>query len=221
MGIRDAECNNTTTIGIEYSSDWRKKLAFTALVGYWQATRYHKSSSYLTFHPRYLVNDRLSFDYKATWSFLQNAIGYVDKNIVNDSIFFGRRNISEMDNIFTVKYSLSNKSSLNLRLRHYWSNVRYQEYYLLKHNGDMQHYETKRNYDTNVSLFNSDVSYTWQFLPGSELSVVWKNYYSFTDQNRKADYFNNLKNVFSHSLLNNLSLRVIYYIDYKGIKKLI
>lgn len=207
--------------GIEYSSDWRKKLAFTALVGYWQATRYHKSSSYLTFHPRYLVNDRLSFDYKATWSFLQNAIGYVDKNMVNDSIFFGRRNISEMDNIFTVKYSLSNKSSLNLRLRHYWSNVRYQEYYLLKHNGDMQHYETKRNYDTNVSLFNSDVSYTWQFLPGSELSVVWKNYYSFTDQNRKADYFNNLKNVFSHSLLNNLSLRVIYYIDYKGIKKLI
>jgi len=206
--------------GVEYSSDWRKKLAYTAMVGYWQATRFHKSSSYLTFQPHYRVNDRLSFDYKATWSFLQNAIGFVDKSVNSDSIFFGRRNISDMENIISVKLSLSNKSSLNLRLRHYWFSVRYQGYYLLQRNGNMQDTRQEKNYNANSSSFNSDITYIWQFLPGSELSVVWKNYYSFANKNTAPDYFSNLRNVFSHSQLNNLSLRIIYYIDYQKMKKL-
>lgn len=205
--------------GVEYSSDFRKKLAFNALVGYWHASQYNKSSWDISFQPRYRVNDRLSLNYQFTSTILQNAIGYVDKNANNDSIFFGRRNIINIENIGAVKLSLSNKSLLNFRLRHYWSNVGYQSFYLLKPNGDMCDISLSKNYDANVSLLNIDVSYTWQFLPGSELSMVWKNYYSISNQNRGQNYFDNLKNVFSYSQLNCISVKVIYYLDYQLLKK--
>jgi hypothetical protein len=205
--------------GIEYSSDYRKKLAFNTMVGYWRASQYDKSSYYILFKPHYRVNDRLSFDYQLNSTFLHNAIGYVDKNIRNDSIFFGRRNIIEIENIGMAKFSLSNKSLLNFRLRHYWSNVGYQSFYLLKPSGDMQNVSLSNNYDANVSLLNADISYTWQFLPGSELSVVWKNYYSISNQNCSKNYFENLKNVFSCSQLNCISVKVIYYLDYQTLRK--
>ena len=119
-----------------------------------------------------------------------------------------------------IKYSLSNKSFFNMRVRHYWSNVSHKSYYLLQQNGDIMDVMLSNNYDANANLFNSDFSYTWQFLPGSELTVVWKNYYSINDQNTEYNYFENLGNVFSYSRLNNLSLRIIYYIDYAMIKSI-
>ena len=61
--------------------------------------------------------------------------------------------------------------------------------------------------------------YTWQFAPGSELSVVWKN--SIIDsQDEMAHGFNdNFRNTFDATKLNSLSVKVLYYIDYQKLKK--
>lgn len=200
--------------GIEYSSDFRKKLAFKSMVGYWQASRFHKNSIYFTFEPRFQINDRISIGYKANWSFLKNAIGFVDKTPENDSIFFGRRNIVNIENVVNTKLSFSNKSSLNLRLRHYWSNVKYSEYYLLQRSGDMGVAIMEKNYNNNVNLFNADLIYNWRFSPGSELSVVWKNGISAFNQVTGKNYFGNIKDLFACEQTNSISVKVIYYIDY-------
>ncbi len=207
--------------GIEYSSDFRREMAFKMGAGYLQATRYGKNGINLMIQPHYRASDRLSFDFQSGFIFSHHAIGYVERNLRADSIFFGQRNIRNMENIVTVKFSFSNKSALNLRLRHYWSNVRYQSFYFLERSGDLADILLPDEYDANVNLFNSDISYIWQFLPGSELSLVWKNYFSDYGQDTSRTYFKNLKEVFSFSALNSLSLRVIYYLDYQMIKKII
>jgi len=205
--------------GAEFSLDGRRRFSFWVNIGYWHASKFDKSSAYLALQPHYRVNDRLSFDYLLNLVHQQNSIGYVAKNAGNDSIYFGRRGILSIENVGTVKLSLSNKSSLNFRLRHYWSNVEYANYYLLQHSGNMQNVELSDNYNVNYCLLNSDMSYTWQFLPGSELSIVWKNYYSTSNQDTKRGFYSSLKNVFSYSQINSISFKIIYYIDYQTIKK--
>ena len=205
-------------VGAEYSSDYRKKLAFFTNIGAWKASQYNKSSQYFTLAPTYRINDKLALTYQFISSFLQNAIGYVDKNNTNDSIFFGKRDISNIENIAQVKYSLSNNSLLNLRLRHYWSNVDHHAYYLLQHDGTFQSTIREANYNTNVSALNADISYTWRFLPGSELSLVWKRYFYLYNQDVASSYVKNLQNVLDYSQVNSVSLKLIYYIDYQTLK---
>ena len=65
--------------------------------------------------------------------------------------------------------------------------------------------------------------YTWQFAPGSFLNLIWKNsvnqYESGNDVQLDRDYFGNLKETFRAPQTNNLTLKVIYYLDYLTMKR--
>lgn len=207
-------------VGLEYMSDYRKKLTWYVNIGYWGASQYNKSSFYLSPSLGYRFNDRLSVSLESNITLLKNAIGYVQKNASEDSIFYGRRNNIIIENIGTIKYSISNKSSFNFRLRHYWSNVDYQSYYILNSDGTLSDYNLVANYNTNYNAINNDITYVWQFLPGSELSVVWKNYYSLSNQNINNKYFTNFKQTLKNPLLNAISVKIIYYVDYLTFRKM-
>jgi len=61
--------------------------------------------------------------------------------------------------------------------------------------------------------------YTWQFAPGSFLNLVWKNsIMEFRDEVEK-NYFHNIGNTLKEDQNNNLSLKIIYYLDYLDLKK--
>jgi len=205
--------------GIEYMSDYRKKFTWFINAGCWGSTRYHKSSFYFSPLLSYRFNDKLSVTVQSNCTFLKNAIGFVQKNSSNDSIFYGRRDNIIIENVGAVKYSISNKSSFNFRCRHYWSNVTYRSYYLLQKDGKLSGFDLAENCNTNYNALNNDISYVWQFLPGSEISVVLKNYYALSNQNVDNSYIRNLKNTFSSPLLNAISVKLIYYIDYAMFKK--
>jgi len=207
--------------GAEYSSDFRKRLAFRVSGGFMKASQYGKQGANLMVQPQFRVSDRLSLGFISNLNTTRNAIGYVTRTFNADSIYFGRRNMVYSENVVSVKYSFSNKSALNIRLRHYWSNVGYKSFYLLRENGGLCDVRLPGEYNANVNHFNSDITYFWQFLPGSEVRFVWKNYYSRFDRETKKNYFKNLENVFSYMILNSLSVRIIYYIDYKMIRRLI
>jgi hypothetical protein len=62
--------------------------------------------------------------------------------------------------------------------------------------------------------------YTWQFAPGSFINIVWKNsVYDFRDFVEK-NYLKNFSNTMETDQNNNLSLKVIYFLDYLNLKKL-
>ena len=104
---------------------------------------------------------------------------------------------------------------ITFRARHYLSAVDNKEFYLLQHDGTLT---SNANFhpsaNQNVNFFNIDMVYTWQFAPGSFINIVWKNAtQNFSDQVEKH-YFKNLSNTVSENNNNNLSFKVIYFLDY-------
>ncbi len=167
----------------------------------------------------YRFNNRLSVSHQLGLGPKFNNIGYTWSGNVSE-IIFSRRKVNSIENILSAKYSFSNKMGLNFRMRHYYSSVENKEFYMLKNDGKL---ETKsdftQNLNRNVNFFNIDMLYTWEFAPGSFLNIVWKNSVFDYNNNVERNYFKNLNHTVEADQNNNISLKVIYFLDYLQLKK--
>ena len=75
------------------------------------------------------------------------------------------------------------------------------------------------NPDYNYNAFNIDMVYTWRFAPGSELTLVWKNAIYAGDSTIIYDFRDNLRDMFDAPMINSLSFKLLYYLDYQNLKK--
>ena len=146
--------------------------------------------------------------------------------IIGNDIIFGKRNQTTYENVLSANYIFTNKMGLTLRIRHYWSNVKYNSFHVLDENGHL----TLSNYDgldangeslhnTNFNAFNVDMVYRWVFAPGSEIRMVYKTSLLALNNNISATYSENLNKTFEEPQAQSLSLKVLYYIDYLSLKK--
>jgi hypothetical protein len=139
----------------------------------------------------------------------------------NSQIIFGRRKVNTVENILSSRDSFTNKMGITFRLRHYVSSVEHIEFYSLQQNNGklVSDPAFSQNVDRNVNFFNIDMVYTWQFAQGSFLNVVWKDagfiYHDVVERN----YFKNFGNTIDSEQNNNISLKVIYFLDYLDLKK--
>ena len=108
--------------------------------------------------------------------------------------------------------------SLKLRLRHYWSQAEYDNFYTVESKGELLLSDYSENNNVNYNAFNIDITYSWNFAPGSELLVNWKYSTNLYDDNIQGGYWNNLSNIMDYSNINSLSIKFIYFIDYFTIK---
>ena len=111
--------------------------------------------------------------------------------------------------------------NINTRIRHYWSKVDYKEFFTLLQDGGLEKNNSfNQNVNQNYNAFNIDAVFTWQYAPGSFINLVWKN--AAYDFNRIVNqgYFKNFNNTMQADDNNNLSLKVIYFLDYLQLKKL-
>src|SRR5690606_24652942 len=93
-------------------------------------------------------------------------------------------------------------------------------FYHLNSDGSLtQRNDVVDNFNRNANFFNVDMVYTWQFGPGSFLNVVWKNASVSNTSDISPDYIGNLRNTLQSNPNNNLSLKVIYFMDYATMKK--
>jgi hypothetical protein len=83
----------------------------------------------------------------------------------------------------------------------------------LNANGTLASYAYSGNADLSFTAFNVDLVYTWQFLPGSELSVVWKNSILSTTGVLFGNYAEDINHIFDSPQSNSLSLKLIWYVD--------
>jgi hypothetical protein len=110
--------------------------------------------------------------------------------------------------------------SLSFRLRHYWSKAQYQQYYHLGADGMLNDYSSYgNNHDVNFNAFNIDMVFFWQFAPGSELNLVWKNSLLKREAEASSDYYDNFRSSLNSPQNNMISLKVLYYLDYLKIRK--
>lgn len=186
------------------------------------------------FH-RYRFNDKFSLTQSSYFNPSQNDAGYYSKYKdsvngipvvkngipVTKNIIFSRRDRITVENVLAAKYSFNNKAGITFRVRHYWSKVKQKQLYDLQNDGGLvpTAHTNVAIIDKNLNLFNIDAGYTWQFAPGSFINVVWKNEGLLENQNYKTDYFKNFDRTLSEPHNDNLSVKLIYYLDYLDFKK--
>jgi len=213
------------------SPDYRKAFVVDFRVGIWHSDEYNQTSYYGNISPRLRINDKLMFILRFGYDTDINSIGYVTDTLGSDQnsdIIFGKRDIQTWENVFDANYRFNNKSSLALRARHYWITVNYSEFYDLLEDGNLEHSDYHYNNDFGFNLFNIDMIYIWNFAPGSEINIVWKNAINTYEepemvnsivQDIETDYFKNLNNILNAPAVNSFSIKLLYYLDYQYLRK--
>ena len=167
---------------------------------------------------QFRFNKKLTISLNNYLDITNNGIGYAfyDNNI--NAPVIGLRQRVTAENTFSIKYNFNNKMGINFRARHYWSKVRYENYQWLQSDGTQTAYTPiNQSGDANFNTFNVDMTYTWQFALGSFITVNWKD---FTYQERMEEsYFKNLNNTLSSPQSNNVSIKIIWFLDYLNLKK--
>lgn len=213
------------SFNVWYSSDYRKVFAFDINLNYrtFNSDRYRINFS---LSPRVRASDKISFILDINSYNFENNIGWVDETDMD--IILGKRNINTVETILNFKYTFTNKMGLNFRLRQYWSKVLYKQYYALEMDGSLgptnySNYDSDGidNNNINFNIFNIDMVYRWVFSPGSEINFIWKNVIQSNDVNVDINYFQNLQNTFQQDQINSFTLKVLYFLDYLWVKKLV
>ena len=172
--------------------------------------------------PRLRISDRFQISLDIYIEKNLNNYGWVETatdSLKNTVLYFGRRDISTWNNILAASYIFNTKMSLSLRLRHYWSQARYLQYYTLDHDGNLDNSGYNKNNNINFNAFSVDLQYTWYFAPGSELSLVWQNQITSQGAELQGNYLTDLGNTLSSPQTNSFSIKVLYYLDYMYLQK--
>ncbi|MCF6167855.1 DUF5916 domain-containing protein [Lutibacter sp.] len=200
------------------SSDFRKKFAYNASLSY---NRHYgeKDNGYsFSFTPIYRANDKFFMSYSFNYDITFNERGYIT-TLDEGDIIFGFRKIKSVLNTLSGKYSFNDLSSLTIAFRYNWSPVIYRDYYTkLNDKGYLIQSSYTGNNDVNFNSWNLDLRYVWQFSRGSELSILYRNSIFKSDNQSSLTFSNNLKNLFEESLQQNLSVRLVYYLDFNKLK---
>jgi hypothetical protein len=164
---------------------------------------------------RYRFNNRflVSSSYDATLD--KGSWGYSYRNLADPVI--ARRNVKKNTFIFAAQYGFTQKMNWTVRLRHNWTYLENTNFYTLKNDGYWNEIAFSNGRNRNTNFFNIDMFYTWDFLPGSRITVAWKNAIGGNvalDAYQNTRYFKNLNNMFDNPHSNEITLKVVYYLDY-------
>ena len=209
-------------IGGFISTDYRKKFALDANLTLAYSSRNLTSYYNVQLEPRYRPNDRLFFTCSLSLEYVYNDMGYVLDSISPSGqqvILFGRRDVQTVENVVEGNYMIRSNMSINLRIRQYWVWAHYLSYYTLRPDGFVNPSDYRGEQDIDFNLFNLDLGFIWDFAPGSQLSFLWKNAISTFDNRIDYRFFRNLEETLSSPAANSFSLRILYYLDARYLKK--
>ncbi len=171
------------------------------------------------FSPRYRFNDRFALIYNFTFTRQNNNVGWIDFD-ADDNTIFARRNRITYVNTLQGKYSINNKMNFNLNLRHYWSYVTNHEILTLLDDGSLETNTTYTdNKNSNLNLWNLDLTYSWWFAPGSQVSILYRNNAALFSREFNHQFESNLNDALdSKNLSHVFSISIRYFIDYNSMK---
>lgn len=218
--IRDPEYNVRTWISTNYSNPLAIDLSFTYKTVKRRLTKPWAIS--YAFAPRIRFSDKFFVTISDSYSKSFNDAGYVAKS--DDSVFFGVRNISNRIMTMEFDYNISKDVSTNLRIRHNWTVVNYQDYYLLSKTGFLYPlsfpYHYFENKDINSNFFNIDFIFKWIIVPGSELSVAYKLKITSSTDVMFDNYYDNFDDMWQNNpVIQSLSAKLILYFNSQMLKK--
>lgn len=198
------------------SSNYNNKFAFDINPYFTNTTEKNRYDYGIEISPRYRFSDKFSLIYSFELEKEFNDVGYIDSD--NTTIYFAKRNRDTYTNSLTSKYSINSNMNFNLSVRHYWSLVENNSFHALNNDGTLTETVYAENRNSNFSTWNLDLSYSWWFAPGSQVSVLYRNNAATFDRITNKNFSNNFSNLISDNLNHVLSVSVRYYIDYNQAK---
>jgi hypothetical protein len=200
------------------STNSQKKLGLNVNSFFTNYTNHPQKEYGFSISPRYRFTNQFSLRYRLNYNKTQNDQGYVSENA--NLVIFGQRDRKSYTNTISGTYNFSTDASLSLSFRHYWSAVAYNGFYNLNTDGSLVENNEYTNDDVNFNSWNLDLNYFWQFAPGSQLIVFYRN--SIFDANDKSgiSFYKNLENLFQQPNQHTVSVRFVYFIDYNAIKNI-
>jgi hypothetical protein len=212
------------------STDYRKRFAYDWSAGFMLDPLWNGSGYWTEFSPRFRPNDKLFFLGRVSYFYIPVGIGYTTAyDDTEHHIIYGNRRQDEVVALLEAQYLFNTKMGIQARARHYWSRVLYNSYHELQDDGYISDVAETENYERNTAFtaFTVDISYRWQFAPGSELSLVWKQAaypYEFNGSNhynslQSDGYFKHVGRTFDAPQTQSISLRILYFIDALSFRK--
>ncbi|QCE43195.1 protein with DOMON-like ligand-binding domain protein [Psychroserpens sp. NJDZ02] len=217
------------------SSNYNLFFAIDANLGYgrlFNETRKNFNNVWFGLNPRFKFNDKflmvLGYDYD---NYTADR-GYVNGQEIDDRILFGQRDRIDMTASISGSYNFNSFNALTLSFRNYLSTVTYDNnLYVLQNNGTLIESDiyTKNTIssdpdfdpDINFNTWNLDLSYTWQFAPGSQLTALYRNQIFNLSNNSEASFFDSTDDLFKQKQRNTFSLKLVYFIDYSDLKNVL
>ena len=74
------------------------------------------------------------------------------------------------------------------------------------------------NKNRNFNSWNLDFSYSWWFAPGSEFTVLYRNYGIQQDNSIEKNIKNNFNSILNSDLTSIFSVSLRYFLDYTKLK---
>lgn len=211
-----------------FSSNYNYKFAFDFNPWFAKLNESGRNSYGLMVGPRYRFNDKFLLNFNFNFSRQNNNKGFVDSidddanSITPDAIIFANRNVITYSNTLSGKYAVNSTMTFNLSVRHYWSYAENKNFLSLDNQGklnDFTNYTTNKN--SNFTSWNVDLSYSWWFAPGSQISVLYRNNAANFSRTINSDFGSNVTNLLNNEALNHtFSISMRYIIDYNQVKKL-
>ena len=208
-----------------YRSDTRKKLVYGSGIehSYGVNEQFNEDSSEteIEFYSGYRLSNQFKVELGISNGISKNEIGYVFDE--NDDIYFGNRKVKFTENNISLNYNFDSYKSLSLKLRQFWSSALYKDdFFKLKSDGNRSVSDKNTSdYDpnTNFNLWNLDLSYDWEFAPGSKITFLYRNNIFNEDNLSGISYYKSTKELFEKPINHQLSLRINYFIDFNLLKK--
>jgi hypothetical protein len=204
------------------STDYSKRLALDvrASLKDFMFTPQYETNLFVS--PRIRVSDRLDLIPETTVQNLQEDYGYVAVQDANyeGAIMIGVRDRLIVENIIRSQLVFTNRMGIDFRLRHYWQQVEYSDFQELIDEGVLRdsdynplNDEGLSVHNTNYNAFTLDVNFRWIFIPGSELTIFYKNNIFQTKNRLEPSYFTTFETLFDQPQINSISLRVLVFLD--------
>jgi hypothetical protein len=215
-------------LGFNGSSDSRKKLYVSWRLGgaesplpndpYWGGNlgfRYRFSDKFQLNTSMDIVQD------KGNWGATFDSVGRLMLN-ADRSPVISRRNLKTNTFIAGGQFNFTSRMNISIRMRHYWSILQNTNFYNLNPDGYWRDTTYLNNLDLNFNSFNVDMFFTWDFLLGSRFTIAWKNAlgsYVKIDPYGNQGYFKNFGKAVDNPHSNEVTVKIVYYLDYLKLKR--
>ncbi|UFK98157.1 DUF5916 domain-containing protein [Kaistella faecalis] len=199
------------------NTDNRRKFRINTYIDYYAYDEKGRYQLIYQLNPSYKFSDKLRLYYDANFNYQNNDRGFVGKN--SSEIFMGNRNRFTVENGISSQYTFNNKMALNLSFRHYFSQVTYKGFSTLNANGSVTDTSLfTENRDGTFNSWNVDLRYSWWFAPGSQLTLLYRNAVGSYLEESGIGIKENFNRLFNEPMVDNISLKLTYYIDYNQAK---